>query len=166
MVVGNGFTLPPPSNLANIPGMSLVSKPILDTTSLDRAIENHERRAAAIKQIKQVMLEFPDLLQELQLGDDGQPDQPQPALKIPRGFRRKRLAIRMTNFDRVQKFFADTGNEWIGVPELAVKLGWSRGAVGHLMWTAHPNEFESRPVPGKKRKKLWRMKTVKNEQEE
>lgn len=139
--------------------------------SFDRVIDRLERRLAAAKQIRGFIVEFPDLIQELQDAlalskpngvptiTVGQLPRLGRPLKTKADFKAETGGVSGTNFERVKAFFAATGNEWISAPDLGRRLGLQRGTVGHMLWTGHPDAFEQMTVEGSKRNKLWRLRS-------
>lgn len=133
---------------------------ILDSDALDSAIKGYERRANAIKQIKEILAEFPDLLDGIAHNANADPIIPRKRNR-PSG----ELFIRLTNFDKVKEFFLNNGNPWTSAPELAAKLGWSRGVASNVLYTTNRHAFEQRPFPGSDKKVQWRLRVDRLENE-
>lgn len=128
-------------------GSASTSQPELP---FDLKIERMERSLAAAKQLRQIALEFPELIAEL----FEQPSGPLRVSQPEREIERKRLS----NYAIIRHHFATNNNPWLQAPQIGKQLGLSRGTVATVLWTTHAGEFEKRPVPGSVKKKEWRLK--------
>jgi hypothetical protein len=122
----------------------------------DDAVAAIERRLAAARQIRSLMVEFPDLIAEMTGAAFARSNE---ECKVPVE-RKGNLddGSGLSNYQRIAKFFVMNGNGWFEAPRVGEALGLTRGTVATVFWTSHADKFQKEPIPGTARKKVWRLK--------
>lgn len=134
-------------------------------STFGEAIQRLERRAQALRQVSEIVAEFPDLVQDILLALGGGPQQARgnEASVGASMFRTLPEAVGQsaaggTHYALVRRFFEMNGNRWTSAPDVARSIGVSRGAAAHVFWKTYTASFEKKEKPGSVKIKLWRLR--------
>jgi hypothetical protein len=125
------------------------------TVAIDRA----KRRLEALQVIGSILENFPDLRDELGIGNtaiNGHSAKHH-ALPAEAGIFAVHGATR-SNYEKIRDFFVGRKNDWEQAPRIGEALGMTRGTVATVLWTSHSDRFEQDSVPGSVKKKRWRLR--------
>lgn len=62
-----------------------------------------------------------------------------------------------THADQVMAYFRERSNEWAEVAQIRKATGIGRGAIANILYKTHVKQFEHRPHPNHKSRKIWRL---------
>jgi hypothetical protein len=114
-------------------------------SAFQATIARYERRLRAIQEIQELIAEDPGFVEDIRTALNGRNGATQ-------------AVTGSTNFDRVRRWFRDRNNAWASAPEISRALDISRGVLGQMLYVGHTEAFESKPKPGSRKRKLWRLR--------
>lgn len=125
----------------------VVKKPSL----LDKALKRYERRITGLKAIQEILADDPgfagELAKMLDSCTNGRSSAPSVGPAGP-----------TTHYGAIRNYFKGNGNKWRTASRIREDTGLPRGAVGQILYRAHPKSFEHKANPKRQGGKLWRMK--------
>jgi hypothetical protein len=126
------------------------------------------KRLEAVRKIQVILEEHPEVADDLgklfadqpsqQVGDTRETPEPrQPSTgereAVPNGREQE-----PTLYQRMRDLLQSRNNKPISIPEMAAALGVNRGGISNAVYVGHADDFESLPVPGKVRRREWKLK--------
>ncbi len=120
--------------------------------SVELLYQRQKRRLDAVEMLRNLLTEFPDLLDDL-LGLKpgiltGITTTGSPVGRPPRSG---------TAYQRIAHTFIQNDNSWLDTGEISRQSNVSRNAVASVLWSLHKGDFEKKDHATHKRMKVWRM---------
>ncbi len=121
----------------------------MNSPQRQQLIERQKRRLEILQMLEEALDNDPSFIADLQgfMGVNRAPRQS--------GIKRVRLH---TNYDKVRAYFAEIGNTWKAIAEIAQYSQVSVPSVRDMLYKRHKSEFAKRAHPSHGLKKQFRLK--------